>query len=407
MVLRKQQETWNQRLKELKRYKETHEDCNVPLHFQDNKPLGRWVDKQRTYYKHRQEGKKASMTDARIAELENLGFAWKIRETDQVPWEHRVREMKQYKEKHGDCSVPYHYGENKALGKWVSRQREFYKFKLAGLRSSLTNGRVKELEDIGFAWKVRDRTDYVPWEQRIQELKEYKEKHGDCKIPKAFPQNKKLGKWMDHQKSFYSLKKNGQPSPLTDDRMKELETIGFSLELLEDSEHVTNSGHTSTLEANWDKRLEELKKYRQENGDCFVPKRYTANTALGYWVNTQRKHYKLRKEGKKSTITDDRIASLEKIDFAWNKNEAIWKQRIQELAQYRKEHGNCNVPRNYAPDMDLAKWVESQRKQYNLLQDGKKSSMTDARIAELERNGLAWRRRHVAKAKTASSKATV
>eukprot|EP00980_Cylindrotheca_fusiformis_P003752 scaffold833_cov92-Cylindrotheca_fusiformis.AAC.6 len=393
MVLRNQKDTWNQRLKELKLYKEKHGDCNVPLHFQDNKQLGRWVDKQRTYYKHRQEGKKSSMSDERISKLEDLGFAWKIREADKVPWDLRISELKQYIELHGDCNVPYHYSKNKALGKWVSRQREFYKFKLAGLRSSLTDERVKELEDIGFAWKVRDRTDYVPWEQRIKELKAYKEKHGDCNVPKEYAQNKNLGKWMDQQKTFYSLKKSGQPSPLTTERMKELEAIGLSLEILEDADHAASNEYTNSLEANWNTRLEELKKYSQQHGDCMVPKRYSENVALGYWVNTQRKHYKLRKEGKRSTMTEDRIAALEKIGFAWNKNEAIWHQRIEELAKYRDEHGNCDVPRNYPPNMDLAKWVESQRKQYHLRKDGKKSSMTDARTAELERVGLSWRRR--------------
>eukprot|EP00526_Cylindrotheca_closterium_P012864 CAMPEP_0113622840 /NCGR_PEP_ID=MMETSP0017_2-20120614/11724_1 /TAXON_ID=2856 /ORGANISM="Cylindrotheca closterium" /LENGTH=453 /DNA_ID=CAMNT_0000532721 /DNA_START=18 /DNA_END=1379 /DNA_ORIENTATION=+ /assembly_acc=CAM_ASM_000147 len=393
MTLRKQQETWEGRLKELKAYKVANGHCNVPLHFEENKQLGRWVDKQRTYYRQKKEGKKSSMTTERIEKLEALDFRWKIRDSDHVPWEERMKQLKAYRDLHGDCNVPYHHPENKALGKWVSRQREFFKFRQEGLRSSLTDERVNELAEVGFTWKVRDQTDYVPWETRIKELKEYKKKHGAVIVPKNYEANKKLGRWVDHQLSFYSLKLAGQETPLTAERTKELEAIGFSAEILQGTEHAPNSGHSSVLDANWKKRLDELKKYRDEHGDCSVPKRYKPNTALGYWVNTQRKHYKLRQEGKKSTMTDARIEELEKLGFAWNQNEAIWKKRIQELQDYRKEHGHCNVPRNYSQNIELAKWIDSQRKQYSMKRDGKKASITDARVAELEGLGLTWKPR--------------
>lgn len=393
MTLRKQQETWESRLKELKAYKLANGHCNVPLHYEENKQLGRWVDKQRTYYRQKKEGKKSSMTDERIEKLEALDFQWKIRDSDHVPWEERMKQLKAYRDLHGDCNVPYHHPENRALGKWVSRQREFYKFRAEGLRSSLTDERVNELAEVGFTWKVRDQTDYVPWETRIKELKEYKKKHGTVVVPKDYEANKKLGRWVDHQLSFYSMKLAGQETPLTDERVKELEALGFSPDILEGTEHAPDSGHSSVLDSNWKKRLDELKKYRQEHGDCSVPKRYKPNTALGYWVNTQRKHYKLKQEGKKSTMTDERIQELEKLGFAWNQNEAIWNQRIQELKTYKKEHGHCNVPRNYSQNVELAKWIDSQRKQYSMKRDGKKASITDARIAELEGLGLTWKPR--------------
>lgn len=33
----------------------------------------------------------------------------------------------------------------------------------------------------------------------------------------------------------------------------------------------------------WDVRFAELKKYRQEHGDCLVPQKYAANPKLGRW----------------------------------------------------------------------------------------------------------------------------
>ena len=42
-----------------------------------------------------------------------------------------------------------------------------------------------------------------------------------------------------------------------------------------------------------------------------------------------------------------------------------WKMRLEQLKQYRDEHGNCDVPTKYAADPSFGKWVENQRGSYN------------------------------------------
>jgi hypothetical protein len=69
---------------------------------------------------------------------------------------------------------------------------------------------------------------------------------------------------------------------------------------------------------------------------------------------------------------------------------STWEDRLSELADYRKFHGHCNVPRNCSERSKLARWVTTQRTQYNLHIEGKKSSMTLSRIQELERMGFEW-----------------
>jgi len=54
-----------------------------------------------------------------------------------------------------DCKVPQHYKENKALGKWVAKQREQYKLLKKGDHSFLTPYRLEKLEQAGFVWQVR------------------------------------------------------------------------------------------------------------------------------------------------------------------------------------------------------------------------------------------------------------
>ena len=48
-----------------------------------------------------------------------------------------------------------------------------------------------------------------------------------------------------------------------------------------------------------------------------VPQRYQDNPPLGTWVHTQRRQYKLLTEGKKSSMTQEKIDSLNEVGFIW------------------------------------------------------------------------------------------
>jgi hypothetical protein len=67
-----------------------------------------------------------------------------------------------------------------------------------------------------------------------------------------------------------------------------------------------------------------------------------------------------------------------------------WGDFLSELADYRKIHGNCNVPRNYSENSKLANWVKTQRKYYRWKREGKRSPMTLSRIQDLESLGFEW-----------------
>lgn len=58
-------------------------------------------------------------------------------------------------------------------------------------------------------------------------LREYKEKHGDCLVPKVHAPNQALSTWVfaqRQQKRFYDKK---EKSRLTDERVANLEGVGF------------------------------------------------------------------------------------------------------------------------------------------------------------------------------------
>ena len=140
----------------------------------------------------------------------------------------------------------------------------------------------------------------------------------------------------------------------------------------------------------WTENFEKLCDYVKSHGHCQVPHKYNEDPALARWVKRQRYQHKLKLEGKPSTMTDERIAVLEKIGFVWDSHIAAWEQRINELMDYRSLYGHCNVPSSYPQNRQLAVWVKRQRRQYKFFGEGRPSNMSQDRIEALERIGFEW-----------------
>ena len=146
--------------------------------------------------------------------------------------------------------------------------------------------------------------------------------------------------------------------------------------------------HNTPWQVTWSLRFAELAAYKTKRGTCNVPQSYPK---LGLWVHSQRVKYKLFKDGKKSTMTDEKVAKLESIGFNWCFRQALWAEMFQSLKSYKTKHGNCNVPRGFKEIPKLALWVKKQRCNYN------SSQMAEERIEKLESIGFEWR---LAKAET-------
>jgi transcriptional regulator GlxA family with amidase domain len=142
----------------------------------------------------------------------------------------------------------------------------------------------------------------------------------------------------------------------------------------------------------WTMRFKELCDFCKSHGHCQVPHTYPTNPRLACWVKRQRYQYKLRFENRAHTMTEDRLAFLEKIGFVWDTYMAAWEVRKADLLDYRAQYGHCNVPVGYLPNRQLGIWVKRQRRQYKFFCNAKPSSMTTDRIATLESLGFEWER---------------
>mmetsp|Transcript_2372 Transcript_2372/g.5227 ORF Transcript_2372/g.5227 Transcript_2372/m.5227 type:complete len:105 (-) Transcript_2372:131-445(-) len=70
--------------------------------------------------------------------------------------------------------------------------------------------------------------------------------------------------------------------------------------------------------AGWANQYKQLLAFFHKNGHCIVPQRYEKNPQLGTWVHTQRRQYKLKMDGRKSSMTQEKINLLNNIKFEWD-----------------------------------------------------------------------------------------
>ena len=132
-------------------------------------------------------------------------------------------------------------------------------------------------------------------------------------------------------------------------------------------------------ERRWNEMCSQLQEYKKIHGHCNVPTKWPENPKLGRWVSHQRV---FRNKGQMSS---ERVRKLKKIGFIFHLPDAVWKQRYNELNQFKKCHGHCRVPDNWPDNPDLGSWVRTQRIDYT------QGRMTEERAEKLNRLGFAWR----------------
>eukprot|EP00980_Cylindrotheca_fusiformis_P009450 scaffold2068_cov96-Cylindrotheca_fusiformis.AAC.6 len=114
----------------------------------------------------------------------------------------------------------------------------------------------------------------------------------------------------------------------------------------------------STQLQQWNLRYQELVQFLNENKHCSVPLHYARNPSLAHWVKRQRNQYRMKLDGKHSTLTADRQEALDKLGFIWDSQAAAWDERWNQLLKFHEEYGHSRVPKNYPPNQQLVGIVE-------------------------------------------------
>lgn len=195
--------TWDEMLATLHEYKDRHGDCLVPQRSKENRSLASWVSEQRMA---RNRGKLDPDHERRLTEI---GFNW-----DPVGnrWDEMFAALVAFKNEHGHTNVPQRSRRYGALATWVSNQRLAEKEK-----RPIMLERRKRLDELGFRWRVSGPS----WEDMFARLVEFKKANGHCRVPQNWREDRRLGKWVNTQRTHF---KRGKLKP---SRQRQLDEIGF------------------------------------------------------------------------------------------------------------------------------------------------------------------------------------
>ena len=214
---------------------------------------------------------------------------------------------------------------------------------------------------------------------------------------------------------------NPPPTSSSSSKREQTPTSSFSPTFPSTGSSPGGDGGNTSLELTeyqtnlWDLRFSELCTYRTKYGNCLVPHNLSENLPLAKWVKRQRYQYKLKKDGKHSTLTDERQAALDDLNFIWDSHNAVWEERLSELIAFKEVHGHCNVPSTYTKNHSLSVWVQCQRRHYKQYMESKRnnnggeessnnktstsstntsrSRMSEERVQRLESIGFVWKPR--------------
>lgn len=304
---------------------------------------------------------------------EKSGQTHKKRKRPNSTFENHVKNLQKFKEENGHCNVPKGYNDNPPLGSWVRNVRATYKQIQLGKKTNgtLTQPRIKQLEDMGFNWGL--------FENSIAKLQKFKEEHGHCNVPYHYKHDPSLGHWVSQMRIAYNKIQLGKKvrTNLAQTKIEQLEKMGFQWKFVNPS---------------LDQNIIKLQQFKEKHGHCNVP----GNSSLGQWVRDMRSAYKQIKLGKKTrrNLPQSKIEQLEKIGIKWEIHQSFDMQ-ITKLQCFKEEHGHCNVPNRYEDDPSLGYWIGHLRTAYKQIQLGKKprQGLTQANIERLDKMGFQWQLR--------------
>jgi len=195
------------------------------------------------------------------------------------------------------------------------------------------------------------------WEALVQALVAFKKDKGHCRVPQGWRGNPQLATWVDTQRQAFRKGK------LSGERVARLEALGFEWD---------------PVRADWEEMFQALVAFKENQGHCGVPRRWSENPQLGRWVSQQRHVYK------KGRLSEERVARLEALGFEWDPVRADLEEMFRALVAFKGKQGHCNVPFSWSENPELGRWVANQRQTF------RKGKLSEERVVRLEALGFEW-----------------
>jgi len=360
------EKAWLCRYEELVEFYKEFGHSNVPYNYK-NKQLSRWVTNQR----HNFKSGKATMTPERIFSLRELNFDFAGRRRSKS-WCQKYEELKRYKHMYKHCNVPEKSKKYPDLAKWCKTVQQQYRWK------KLSQRKIDALKEIDFQFeRPQQHQQHSIWMMRYKEVKRYQLEFGHTRNVRC---KSTLRNWIDNQRKAYRLHQQGHISSMNEVKIAHLDSIGFDW---------------CPEQTRWNERFQELKSFQQKFGHSLVTR--SSHPHLCSWLDQQGLQYVHLMKRENSTLTWDRVHALQEVGVNlaqlsanFRKQKIPWRTMYLQLKDFSETNGHCRVPQQYPKNPKLGLFVKAQRRQYRLMVQGKKSTLTHERLTALESLGFLW-----------------
>jgi hypothetical protein len=128
--------------------------------------------------------------------------------------------------------------------------------------------------------------------------------------------------------------------------------------------------------ASWEFWFGLLAEFKEREGHCNVSTLHREDgLKLGQWVAVQRRN--------PSTLSADRLAKLNALNFVWHAFETAWEVGFSQLQKFFNKEGHANVSMKHVEDgYKLGSWVSNQRT--------KQPTLSAEQLAKLNDVGFVW-----------------
>lgn len=178
-----------------------HGDCKVPTFYKNDKPLGKWVARQR------EDNNDGVLQPERKKKLDELGFVWQLkkkcdpikRNTAKIDerWNSHYKKLVKFTEEYGHPNVPDDWEGDKTLSKWVKGQRVIFN------RNLMPKDRLKKLQDIGFVFGFQAQKKQQNWNRMYELLKMCQTEDGVFTVSMVGDDAPSLSRWIQRQREAY------------------------------------------------------------------------------------------------------------------------------------------------------------------------------------------------------------
>lgn len=340
-IIQRNRDYWEVMYRRLQEFKGIHGHMVVGGRKGELGQLSRWIQEQRRAFHN------GKLNPTRIDKLNKINFDWKSenrkaeKDLDKI-WYRNYEKLKEYFNQNGHSDIPRTYKEDNALKNWVVQQR--VKFK----KGKLASWKIEELKKLNFTLMPRGGYRH----ELIEELKKYKELHGDTLVPTFKQEGKphhKLGRFVNKARNIYN---NGEIDENGDHHYK-----GFGKLLKEEVAALNELGFVWRVTEEWNNQYEKVKEYFINNGHSDVPQSYDQN--LYHWCYKQKRS---------TSLTKEQLELLAQIEFDFTINSHKKKviktpflKSLQQLKEFNEKHGHFDVT---PTDSRLYSWLRELKRRF-------------------------------------------